>query len=131
MSVTFGLVTPVEISEERFEDMVADVLESIPAELAEQLENIAVIVQDWPTEQQLNGRRGTLLGLYEGIDLTRRSPIGYAGVMPDRITIFRGPLCSLASDEDDLARRVRVTVLHEVGHYFGLSEARLHELGWA
>jgi predicted Zn-dependent protease with MMP-like domain len=131
VSVTFGLVTPVEISEERFEDMVADVLESIPAELAEQLENIAVIVQDWPTEQQLNGRRGTLLGLYEGIDLTRRSPIGYAGVMPDRITIFRGPLCSLASDEDDLARRVRVTVLHEVGHYFGLSEARLHELGWA
>lgn len=131
MSVTFGLVTPVEISEERFEDMVADVLESIPAELAEQLENIAVIVQDWPTEQQLNGRRGTLLGLYEGIDLTRRSPLGYAGVMPDRITIFRGPLCSLASDEDDLARRVRVTVLHEVGHYFGLSEARLHELGWA
>ena len=59
--------------------MVADVLESIPAELAEQLENIAVIVQDWPTEQQLDGRRGTLLGLYEGIDLTRRSPLGYAG----------------------------------------------------
>jgi predicted Zn-dependent protease with MMP-like domain len=124
-------VTPVEISEERFEDMVADALESIPAELGEQLENIAVIVQDWPTEQQLNGRRGTLLGLYEGIDLTRRSPLGYAGVMPDRITIFRGPLCSLARDEDDLALRVRVTVLHEVGHYFGMSEARLHELGWA
>ena len=131
MSVTFGLVTPMEISEERFEDMVADALESIPAELTQQLENVAVIVQDWPTEQQLNGRRGTLLGLYEGIDLTRRSPLGYAGVMPDRITIFRGPLCSLARDEADLAHRVRVTVLHEVGHYFGLSEARLHELGWA
>ena len=131
MSVTFGLVTPVEISEERFEDLVADALESIPPELAEQLENIAVIVQDWPTEQQLHGRRGTLLGLYEGIDLTRRSPLGYAGVMPDRITIFRGPLCSLARDEDDLARQVRVTVLHEVGHYFGMSEERLHELGWA
>jgi predicted Zn-dependent protease with MMP-like domain len=131
VSVTFGLVTPVEISEERFEEMVAEALESIPAELAEQLENIAVIVQDWPTEQQRNGRRGTLLGLYEGIDLTRRSPLGYAGVMPDRITIFRGPLCSLARDEDDLARHVRVTVLHEVGHYFGLSDARLHELGWA
>ncbi len=131
MSVTFGLVTPVEISEEQFEDLVADALESIPEELAEQLENIAVIVQDWPTEQQLEGRRGTLLGLYEGIDLTRRSPLGYAGVMPDRITIFRGPLCSLARDEADLASRVRVTVLHEVGHYFGLSDARLHELGWA
>lgn len=131
MSVTFGLVTPVEISEEQFEDLVADALESIPPELAEQLENIAVIVQDWPTEEQLRGRRGTLLGLYEGIDLTRRSPLGYAGVMPDRITIFRGPLCSMARDEDDLARQVRVTVLHEVGHYFGMSDARLHELGWA
>lgn len=131
MSVTFGLVTPVEISEEQFEDLVADALESIPPELAEQLENIAVIVQDWPTEEQLRGRRGTLLGLYEGIDLTRRSPLGYAGVMPDRITIFRGPLCSMARDEDDLARQVRVTVLHEVGHYFGMSDMRLHELGWA
>jgi predicted Zn-dependent protease with MMP-like domain len=51
--------------------------------------------------------------------------------MPDRITIFRGPLCAIARDEEDLARQVRVTVLHEVGHYFGMSEARLHELGWA
>jgi predicted Zn-dependent protease with MMP-like domain len=131
VSVTFGLVTLEEISEARFEDLVADALESIPPELAEQLENVAVMVQDWPTAQQLNGRRGTLLGLYEGIDLTRRSPLGYAGVMPDRITIFRGPLCSRARDEEDLARQVRVTVLHEVGHYFGMSEKRLHELGWA
>jgi predicted Zn-dependent protease with MMP-like domain len=131
VSVTFTLVTPVEVSEERFEDMVADALETIPEELAEQLENIAIIVQDWPTEQQLDGRHGTLLGLYEGIDITRRSPLGYAGVMPDRITIFRGPLCELAHDEVDLERQVRVTVLHEVGHYFGLSDDRLHELGWA
>jgi predicted Zn-dependent protease with MMP-like domain len=131
VSVTFGFVTPDEIPEERFEDMVADALESIPAELMEELENIAIIVQDWPTEEQLDGRHGTLLGLYEGIDLTRRSPLGYAGVMPDRITIFRGPLCAMARDEVDLERQVRVTVLHEVGHYFGLSDDRLHELGWA
>ncbi len=131
MSVTFRFVTPVEVSAERFEDMVSDALDSIPPELAEQLENIAVIVQDWPTEDQLDGRHGTLLGLYEGIDLPRRSPLGYAGVMPDRITIFRGPLCAMARDEEDLEHHVRVTVLHEVGHYFGLSDDRLHELGWA
>ena len=56
------------------------------------IRNVAVMVQDWPTSMQLGGRSGTLLGLYEGIDLTHRSPIGYTGVMPDRITIFRGPL---------------------------------------
>ncbi|HEY3721950.1 MAG TPA: metallopeptidase family protein [Acidimicrobiia bacterium] len=111
--------------------MVADALDEIPEELASQLENVAVMVQDWPTEAQLAGRRGTLLGLYEGIDLPRRSPLGYTGVMPDRITIFRGPLCARARDEVELAQQVRVTVLHEVGHYFGLSDRRLHELGWA
>jgi predicted Zn-dependent protease with MMP-like domain len=131
VSDTFGNVTPSEVPEEQFEDMVADVLDSIPDELARQLENVAVMVQDWPTEIQLNGRSGTLLGLYEGIDLPHRSPLGYSGAMPDRITIFRGPLCAISRDEDDLLAQVRVTVLHEVGHYFGMSEDRLHELGWA
>jgi predicted Zn-dependent protease with MMP-like domain len=131
VSGTFGIVTQVEVSEERFESMVADALDEIPDELAEQFQNVAVMVQDWPTEAQLAGRRGTLLGLYEGIDLTRRSPLGYTGVMPDRITIFRGPLCARARDEVELAQQVRVTVLHEVGHYFGMSERRLRELGWA
>jgi predicted Zn-dependent protease with MMP-like domain len=129
--VTEARVTQVVVSEERFESMVADALDEIPDELASQLENVAVMVQDWPTDSQLAGRRGTLLGLYEGIDLPRRSPLGYTGVMPDRITIFRGPLCARARDEVELAQQVRVTVLHEVGHYFGLSERRLHELGWA
>jgi predicted Zn-dependent protease with MMP-like domain len=131
VSGTFRKVTQVHVSEERFESMVADVLDSIPDELASQLENVAVMVQDWPTSLQLEGRGGTLLGLYEGIDLTQRSPIGYTGVMPDRITIFRGPLCEISRDEEDLSRQVRVTVLHEVGHYFGMSEERLHEMGWA
>ena len=83
------------------------------------------------THSAVGGRSGTLLGLYEGINVTRRSPLGYAGVMPDRITIFKGPLCARARDRDELATQVRVTVLHEVGHYFGLDDERLHELGWA
>jgi len=131
VSGTFVNVTQMLVSEEQFEAMVADALDSIPDELADQMENVAVMVQDWPTAAQLDGRSGTLLGLYEGVDLPRRSPIGYTGVMPDKITIFRGPLSALARDEADLAQQVRVTVLHEVGHYFGLSEDRLHELGWA
>lgn len=128
---TFDAVTQVQVSEEQFEAMVADALDSIPDEFASQLENVAVMVQDWPSESQLDGRSGTLLGLYEGINITRRSPLAYSGAMPDRITIFRGPLCARVRNLDELAAQVRVTVLHEVGHYFGLDDHRLRELGWA
>lgn len=130
-AITFGAVAPVQVSEDVFESLVADALDSIPEELAEELHNVAVVVEDWPTSEQLDGRPGTLLGLYEGIDATHRSPLNYAGVMPDRITIFRGPLCARARDVDELAEQVRVTVLHEVGHYFGIDDERLDELGWA
>ena len=121
----------VDVTRERFEQLVADVLDGIPEELGRHMENVAVIVEDWPSPAQLAGRRGTLLGLYEGISLTRRSPLSYAGVLPDRITIFRGPLSSLARDGDDLTRLVTTTVVHEVAHHFGISDERLRELGWA
>lgn len=114
----------------RFEQLVAEALDSIPAELAVEMENVAVLVEDWPSAAQLAGRAGTLLGLYEGVDLTRRSPLGYAGVLPDRITLFRGPLCAVSRDEDDLAEQVRVTLVHEVAHHFGIGDDRLAELGW-
>ena len=121
----------VDATLEQFEQMVADALDSIPAELGAQMENVAVVVEEWPRPDQLGGRGGTLLGLYEGVPLTARGPMSYAGAVPDRITIFRGPLCARAADEQALAADVRVTVLHEVGHYFGLGDARLRELGWA
>ena len=121
----------MDVSRPRFEELVAEVLDSIPAELAIEMQNVAVMVEEWPTRAQLAGRGGTLLGLYEGVPLTRRDPITYAGVSPDRITIFAGPLCERAVSETDLAAQVRVTVLHEVGHHFGIDDARLHELGWA
>jgi predicted Zn-dependent protease with MMP-like domain len=121
------------VPEAQFEQMVADALDEIPPELGREMENVAVVVEDWPTARQLASvaAGGMLLGLYEGIPITRRGPLSYAGVAPDRITIFRGPLSRLASDDADLARRVRVTVLHEVGHYFGMSDDRLRDLGWA
>jgi len=121
-------VDSVLITRDEFEAMVADAIDSIPRELAQHIDNVVVVVADWPTEEQLAGRPGTLLGLYEGVDLTRRTPQGYAGALPDRITIFRGPLCRVASDVDDLARRVRKTVIHEFAHHFGISDERLREL---
>ena len=120
----------VEVDRRTFEYLVAKALDDIPEKLGRYVENVAVLVEDWPTPRQLGGRRGTMLGLYEGIDLTRRSPLSYGGVMPDRITIFRGPISSIANTEDELERMVTETVIHEVAHHFGISDARLHELGW-
>jgi predicted Zn-dependent protease with MMP-like domain len=124
-TVKENLSVSYEVSEGDFEALVAAALDEIPAELGREIENVAVVVEDWPP------RGSRLLGLYEGVPLTKRGPMGYAGVMPDRITIYRGPLCARARDAADLAAQVRVTVLHEIGHYFGLDDHRLRELGWA
>ena len=105
-----------------FEALVADALDEIPDELRSGMENLAIIVDD-------ESPPGGLYGLYEGIPLTKRGT--YAGVSPDRITLFLATLCQSARTLDELAERVRVTVLHEVGHHFGLGEAKLRELGWA
>jgi predicted Zn-dependent protease with MMP-like domain len=121
----------VEIGEQEFEQLVADALDSIPEALGRQMENVAVTVAEWPTPEQLGNHRGTLLGLYQGVDLTRRSPLSYGGAMPDRIIIFRGPITQIARDQADLAHMVTKTVIHEVAHHFGISDARLEELGWA
>lgn len=122
---------PIDVSRERFEDLVAEALDLIPDELADRIDNVAVVVQDWPTPAQQAGHRGMLLGLYQGIDLTRRSPMSYNAVMPDRITIFRGPHLRIARTEEQLRRRIATTVIHEVGHHFGIDDDRLRELGWA
>jgi predicted Zn-dependent protease with MMP-like domain len=121
----------MEVSEARFEKLVADALDTLPPSLGELMDNVAVLIEDWPTAEQLAGRTGSLLGLYEGIALTRRSPLSYSGAMPDRITIFRRPIAGLAHTEEQLVRMVRTTVIHEVAHHFGISDARLKELGWA
>ena len=121
----------MHVSRARFEELVGDALDSIPPDLAAHMDNVVVLVEDWPTPEQLADRPGTLLGLYEGVQLTDRSPINYAGVMPDRVTIFRGPLCERATDDADLAHQIRVTVVHEIAHHFGIDDQRLRELGWS
>ena len=110
---------PIDVA--TFEAMVADALEDIPDELRAGMENVAIIVDD-------ESPPGGLYGLYEGIPLTKRGV--YAGASPDRITLFLATICRSARTTDEVAARVRVTVLHEVGHHFGLGEAKLHELGW-
>jgi len=106
---------------DEFEELVADALDGLPEGFG--FSNVVVVVADEKPGQP------HLLGLYEGIPLTQREH--YSGVLPDRITLFRGPLCRHARDREDLVREVRVTVLHEFGHHVGLDEDRLHQLGWA
>jgi predicted Zn-dependent protease with MMP-like domain len=120
----------VECSPDEFEQLVADALDAIPPELGERMDNVVVLVEDEPTPEQLEGNPDGLLGLYEGVDLTERSPFDYAGVLPDRITIFRLPHLAEATSWDDLVDLVHETVIHEVAHHFGIDDGRLEELGW-
>lgn len=113
----------IEVSDERFEQLVAEALDGIPPELAARMDNVAVVVDE-------GADRSHLLGLYEGIPLTERRDYGVGMVVPDRITIFRRPILRMCRTEDDVVRQVRITVVHEVGHHFGIDDARLHELGW-
>lgn len=107
---------------ERFEAMVAEALDGLPAELGRLMSNVAVTVQHEP------GPRG-LLGLYRGIPLPQRTT-SYAGVLPDQITIYRLAICAMCRTEADAVEQVRRTVIHEVGHHFGIGDERLRELGW-
>ena len=106
-----------------FEQEVEDALASLPPDLREAMSNVAIVVEDEPPPGQ------PLLGLYQGIPLTRRGS-GYAGVPPDKITIYRGPLERLYGDDADKLRgQIRRVVLHEVAHHFGISDERLTEIG--
>lgn len=114
----------VEMTSARFDELVTEALDLIPAELAAAMDNVVVLVEDRNPEDP------GLLGLYEGVALTERTT-SYGGVLPDRITIYREPLLEFCSDEAEVVEEVAVTVVHEVAHHFGIDDARLHELGWA
>ena len=116
----------VEVSEERFDELVEEALDMVPDELAEQVENVVVLVEEWPPE----GEPRDTLGLYDGVALTHRNDL-YSGNLPDRILIFRQPLMQMCDSETDLAGEIRITVIHEIAHHFGIDDERLHDLGWA
>lgn len=110
---------------EEFEELVGRALDTIPARLAAAMDNVVVVVEGEPPD----GQDG-LLGLYEGIPLTQRDG-WYAGVLPDRITIFRGPILRRCHTYEEAVEEVRVTVVHEVAHHFGIDDDELDELGYA
>jgi len=117
---------------QRFEQLVAMAVESLPDEFRDRLENIDIVVADRPTPQQLatlRRKRGeTLLGLYEGVPLTKRSR-HYGLVPPDKITIFQQPIEAMCRTDARIIAEVRRVVLHEIAHHFGISDDRLRQLG--
>lgn len=113
----------VTVSDERFDEMVDDALDEIPDEFLPHMRNMVILVRD------RNEENPTILGLYEGVSLTERT-FDHTGFLPDAISIYKGALEAFCRTEEQLAAEVRVTVLHEVGHYFGMSEEHLHRLGW-
>lgn len=119
-----------QITQEEFEELVADAIDLIPEKYQKRMDNIAFIVEDKPTNEQrarlrLNERE-TLLGLYEGSPLPSR--MGQTKMLPDKITLFKIPLLTSSSDKEDLKEKIRHTVWHEVAHYFGLDHDRIDEL---
>lgn len=113
----------VTMSVEQFEALVTDALDGIPPELGDNMENVAVVVDELSPP-------GSLLGLYEGIPLTNRGN-SYMSAVPDRITIYMGTICAACTTTQDVVDMVRKTVIHEIGHHFGIDDRRLKELGWA
>lgn len=108
---------------DRFEELVGDALDLIPVELASAIDNVVVLVEPFNPDEP------GLLGLYHGVALTERDSY-YAGALPDTITIYRNTILAICSTEDEVVHEVAVTVIHEIAHYFGIDEERLHELGW-
>lgn len=119
------------LSRSDFEALIARALRGLPRRFRKRLQNVAVVVEDWPDRETLNEMGieppETLYGLYRGISLDRRGA-GYGGVLPDTITIFQGPIEEDCKDIEEMETLVQDVVVHEIGHYFGLDDARLEEL---
>ncbi|MFT4289500.1 metallopeptidase family protein [Nocardioides sp.] len=114
---------PIDVSPERFDELVDDALDAIPDELARLVSNLVVLVEEEPPA----GEPDDLLGLYDGRGLVHDM---YGGDLPARILVFRGPLLDFCETEEQLVDEVRITVVHELAHHFGIDEAKLHQLGW-
>ena len=116
---------------EEFEELVLDAIAGLPETLLSRLDNVTIVVEQWPSDEQVAEHelesRDQLMGLYEGIPLTERA--GYNLVLPDKITIFQGPLEAMCSTPEEIAAEVQKTVKHEIGHYFGMDHDRLEEMG--
>ncbi|MDR3202832.1 MAG: metallopeptidase family protein [Bifidobacteriaceae bacterium] len=116
----------VSLTREQFEWCVDQALDLIPDDVARMIQNVAVIVEDQPPP----GAPRDLLGQYDGVPITERFGYGGIGALPDRISIFMRPTLAICDTAEDVVDEVVITVVHEVAHYFGIEEDRIHELGW-
>jgi predicted Zn-dependent protease with MMP-like domain len=114
----------LEMSPEEFDEVVGEALDGVPEELTRLMDNVALFVENEPPADNPN-----LLGWYHGTPLTERG-WNYSGVLPDRIVVFRRPLLRMCRSRDQLVDEVRITVVHEIAHHFGIDDERLHELGY-
>ena len=112
----------IEVAVEEFEVLVEDALDAVPDALMAMVDNVVFIVEDDSDEEGV-------LGLYDGIPLTERGDYG-GMVMPDRIFIYRLPICEMCDTRQQVIDEVTITVVHEIAHHFGIDDDRLHELGW-
>ena len=115
----------MDLSAEEFEQLVIAELDLLPDEMIDGIENVVFVTEDRPEDGSLD-----LLGLYEGIALTERDQYGF-GELPDRIVLFREPLLASVETIDELRDEIHVTLVHEIGHYYGIDDEQLHNLGWA
>ena len=126
----------VTLSDEEFESAVQDAIDSMPDEFLDELENVAIVLGDEPTPEELEGdglfsESGDMLGLYDGVSITERGGSYGVGDYPDTITIFKGPHERLGGSREYVLEEIRKTVVHEIAHYFGLDEDQVDEMGYA
>lgn len=122
----------MKFTEEEFEQLVVEALDALPDDIHAALDNVEVVVADWPTPDELRsvgmGPGQLLLGLYHGVPLTKRGA-HYGLVLPDKITLFQGPIERVCRTPQQVIRQVQRTVRHELAHHFGIDDDRLRELG--
>ncbi|WP_111721280.1 metallopeptidase family protein [Homoserinimonas sp. OAct 916] len=113
------------MTEDEFEELFVAALDALPDDMVDGIDNVIFVVEDRPEDGSLD-----LLGLYDGIALTERGQYGY-GEMPDRIILFREPLLTMCESLEELKEEIHVTLVHEIAHFYGIDDEKLHELGWA
>lgn len=120
-----SLTLLIELSVDEFERLVIDELDALPDDMIDGLDNVIFVTEDRPEDGSLD-----LLGLYDGVALTERGQYGF-GELPDRIILFREPLLAVCESIDELKDEIHVTLVHEIAHFYGLTDEQLHNLGWA
>lgn len=115
----------LDLSQDEFEALVVEELDLLPDAMVAELDNVVFVTEELPEDGSLD-----LLGLYDGVAVTERDRYGF-GELPDRIVLYRRPLLAIAADVEELRRQIHITLVHEIGHYYGIDDDELHRLGWS